>query len=109
MYELMGSKREDDEFALQIAHSLLSLLAQQATRTVLLQSTQVSLAQPDGTLSSFHLLYASPPMTAWGTTLPVTSHERSPACWGQGVKRQSTIAVNCQAHIGNVECVPWSV
>lgn len=50
MYELMVTKKEDDEFVLQIAHSLLSLLACQATRTVLLQSTQVSLAQSDDML-----------------------------------------------------------
>lgn len=42
MYELMGTKKEDDEFVLQITHSLLSLLACQATRSVLLDSTQVS-------------------------------------------------------------------
>ena len=41
MYELMGSKKEDDEFVLQIAHSLNSLLACQATRSVLLDGTQV--------------------------------------------------------------------
>ena len=41
MYELMGSKQEDDEFVLQIAHSLNSLLACQATRSVLLDGTQV--------------------------------------------------------------------
>ena len=50
MYELMGTKKEDDEFVLQISHSILSLLACRATRTVLLQSTQVSLAQPDDML-----------------------------------------------------------
>jgi len=43
MYELMGSKKEDDEFVLQIAHSLNSLLACQATRSVLLDSTQVQI------------------------------------------------------------------
>lgn len=47
MYELMGTKKEDDEFVLQITHSLLSLLECQATRAVLLDSTQVSPAQPD--------------------------------------------------------------
>lgn len=41
MYELMGAKKEDDEFVLQIAHSLNSLLTCQATRSVLLDSTQV--------------------------------------------------------------------
>ena len=41
MYELMAVKKEDDEFVLQIAHSLTSLLACQATRSVLLDSTQV--------------------------------------------------------------------
>lgn len=58
MYELMGTKKEDDEFVLQIAHSLLSLLACQATRTVLLESTQVSLAQPDGMLPCSCMLCA---------------------------------------------------
>ena len=43
MYELMGSKKEDDEFELQIAHSLNSLLACQATRSVLLDGTQVQI------------------------------------------------------------------
>jgi hypothetical protein len=43
MYELMGSKKEDDEFVLQIAHSLNSLLACQATRSVLLDGTQVQI------------------------------------------------------------------
>ena len=41
LYELMGAKREDDEFVLQIAHSLVSLLECQATRSMLLESTQV--------------------------------------------------------------------
>ena len=44
LYELMGSKRGDEEFVLQIAHSFMSLLVCQASRAVLLQSTQVSLA-----------------------------------------------------------------
>ena len=59
MYELMGTKKEDDEFVLQIAHSLLSLLACQATRTVLLQSTQVRHAQPDAMLPFQPTLYQS--------------------------------------------------
>ncbi|KAL0039405.1 hypothetical protein WJX79_006988 [Trebouxia sp. C0005] len=42
MYELMGSKKEDDEFVLQIAHSLSLLLACQATRSMLLDGTQVA-------------------------------------------------------------------
>ena len=50
MYELMGTKKEDDEFVLQITHSLLSLLECQATRSVLLESTQVSLVQPHNML-----------------------------------------------------------
>ena len=44
MCELMRTKKEEDEFVLQIAHSLASLLACEATRTLLLQSTEVSLA-----------------------------------------------------------------
>lgn len=47
MYELMETKKEDAEFVLQITHSLLSLLECQATRAVLLDSSQVSHAQPD--------------------------------------------------------------
>ena len=43
LYELMGVKKEDDEFVLQIAHSLNALLSHEATRTVLLQGTQVLL------------------------------------------------------------------
>lgn len=39
--ELMGENREDEEFMLQIAHSLLPLLLCRATRNVLLESTQV--------------------------------------------------------------------
>ena len=42
LYELMGTKKEDEEFVLQIAHSLNALLSCEATRTVLLQGTQVS-------------------------------------------------------------------
>ena len=42
IYELMGSKKEDDEFVLQITHSLSSLLACPVTRSVLLDGTQVS-------------------------------------------------------------------
>lgn len=45
MFELMHTKKEEDEFVLQIAHSLASLLACQATRTLLLQSTEVSPAE----------------------------------------------------------------
>ncbi len=52
MYELMGSKKEDDEFVLQIAHSLNSLLACQATRSVLLDGTQVE--GPSTLLCSVH-------------------------------------------------------
>ena len=52
MYELMGSKKEDDEFVLQIAHSLNSLLACQVTRSVLLDGTQVS--TPSTLLDSLH-------------------------------------------------------
>lgn len=40
--ELMGVNQEDEEFMLQIAHSLSPLLMCQATRTVLLENTQVS-------------------------------------------------------------------
>lgn len=74
MYELMGTKREDDEFVLQIAHSLLSLLACQATRTVLLQSTQVSLVHPDDMLPVQHMLCqdllitAQSPRCEWSLT-----------------------------------------
>ena len=42
LYELMGTKKEDEEFVLQIAHSLTPLLSCEATRTVLLQGTQVN-------------------------------------------------------------------
>ncbi|KAL3149688.1 Adenylyl-sulfate kinase (APS kinase) [Trebouxia sp. C0009 RCD-2024] len=42
MYELMETKKEDAEFVLQITHSLLSLLECQATRAVLLDSSQVA-------------------------------------------------------------------
>lgn len=52
MYELMGSKKEDDEFVLQIARSLNSLLACQATRSVLLNGTQVQ--SPSLLLHSVH-------------------------------------------------------
>ena len=41
--ELMGVNREDEEFVLQIAHSLSPLLMHEATRTVLLENTQVHL------------------------------------------------------------------
>lgn len=52
MYELMGSKKEDDEFVLQIAHSLSLLLACQATRSMLLDGTQVQ--GPSTLLCSVH-------------------------------------------------------
>ena len=42
LYELMGTKKEDKEFVLQIAHSLDALLSCEATRAVLLQGTQVN-------------------------------------------------------------------
>ena len=43
LFELIAVNREDEEFMLQIAHSLLPLLMCQATRTVLLDNTQVAL------------------------------------------------------------------
>lgn len=43
LFELVGVNREDEEFMLQIAHALSALLLCQATRTVLLENTQVLL------------------------------------------------------------------
>ena len=41
MYLMMAEKKEDDEFVLQITHSLYSLLMYDATRDLLLNTTQV--------------------------------------------------------------------
>ena len=90
MYELMGTKKEDDEFELQIAHTLLSLLACQATRTVLLQSTQVSLAQPDDMLPSQQTLCQNFQTTAQSTLCK----------WPTGAVRASFVQGN-QPHLFN--------
>ena len=41
MYLMMAEKKEDDEFVLQITHSLYSLLMYDPTRDLLLNTTQV--------------------------------------------------------------------
>ena len=41
LYLMMAEKKEDDEFVLQITHSLYSLLMYDPTRDLLLNTTQV--------------------------------------------------------------------